>query len=139
MNIPTTGSTFLLPTPKSFLSASFRGFLLFPLLCGVDVSYETPPCNPVLCVPSAQFSLRQVVPDAIQPPPLWSSSSSIPRYLHRHHSLAYVFVFSSQYMPIHLNPLSCTFLDISPTLRRAIHCTHDPGSPFRPLLCLYEI
>ena len=90
---------------------------LFPLLCGVDVSYETPPFRPVLRVLPCQFSLLQVVPGAIQPPPLWSSSPSFPWYLHRHHSLAYVFVFFSQYMtcPYHFNLLSCTFLDISPT------------------------
>ena len=60
---------------------------------------STPPLNPVLRVLPCQFSLRQVVPDALQPPSLWSSSPSFSRYLHRHHSLAYVFVFSSQYMP----------------------------------------
>ena len=75
---------------------------LFPLLCGVDVSYDTPPFSPVLGVLPGQFSLRQVVPDAIQPPLLWYSCPSIPRHLHRHHSLAYAFVFSSQYMPIPL-------------------------------------
>ena len=77
---------------------------LFPLSCGVDVSYETPPSSSVLSVLPGQFFLGQVVPDAIQPPPLWSSSPSFPRHLHRHHSLAYVFVFSSQYVPIPLQP-----------------------------------
>ena len=57
------------------------------------MSYETPPSSSVLSVLPGQFSLGQVVPDAIQPPPLWSSSPSFPRHLHRHHSLAYVFVF----------------------------------------------
>ena len=73
---------------------------LFPLSCGVDVSYETHPSSSVLSVLPGQFSLGQVVPDAIRPPPLWSSSPSFPRHLHRHHSLAYVFVFSSQYSPV---------------------------------------
>ena len=50
-----------------------------------------------------------------KPPPIWSSSPSFPRHLHRHHSLAYVFVFSSQYVPIQLQPTFCTFFDISPT------------------------
>ena len=83
---------------------------LFPLVCVVDVSYETPPFSPVLHVLPRQFSLRQVVLDVIQPPPLWSPSPSFPRHLHPHHSLAYVFVVSSQYMP---TPLQPTFLDIS--------------------------
>ena len=88
----------------------------FPLLCGVDVSYETPPLNSVLRFLPWQFSLRQSIPDVIQPPPLWSSSPSFPRHLHPHHSLAYVFVFPSQYMPMYnFNLLFCTFMDISPT------------------------
>ena len=81
----------------------------FPLLCGVDVSYETPPFSPVLRVLPLQFSLRQIVPDAIHPPPLWTSSPSFSRHLNRHHSLAYVFVFSSQYMPIPLQPIFLHF------------------------------
>ena len=83
---------------------------LFPLLCGVDVSYETPPSRPVLRVLLGQPPLRQVVPDAIQPPPLWSSSPSFPRHLHPHHSLPYVFVFSSRNMPIPLQPTLLHFL-----------------------------
>ena len=79
------------------------------------MSYEMPPFSLVLRVLPGQFSLRQVIPDAIQPPLLWSSSPSIPRHRHRYHSLAYVFVFSSQYVPIIFNLLSCTFLDIAPT------------------------
>ena len=51
---------------------------LFPLLCGVDVSYETPPFSPVLRILSGQFSLRQVVRDAIQPPPLRICQHYIP-------------------------------------------------------------
>ena len=85
----------------------------FPRLCGVDVSYESPPFSPLFL--PGQFSLRQVVPDAIQPHLLRSFSPSFPRHLYHHHSLAYVFVFSSQYMPYHVKLLSCTFLDVSPT------------------------
>ena len=55
--------------------------------------------SPVLRFLPWQSSLRQVVPDVIQPSPLPSSSPSFPRHLHHHHSLAYVFHFSSQYMP----------------------------------------
>ena len=75
---------------------------LFPLLCGVDVSCETPPSRPVLRVLLRQPPLRQVVPDVIHPPPLWSSSPSFPRHLHPQYSLPYVFVFSSRNMPIPL-------------------------------------
>ena len=66
----------------------------FPLLCGVDVSCETPPSRPVLRVLLRQPPLRQIVPDVIHPPPLWSSSPSFPRHLHPQYSLPYVFVFS---------------------------------------------
>ena len=47
----------------------------------------------------------------------WSSSPSFPRHLHRHHSLAYVFVFSSQYMPIPLQPTFLHFLGYFSHLR----------------------
>ena len=87
---------------------------LFPLLCGADVSYETPPFNPVLRVLPGQFSLRQVFPYAIQPPPLWSSFPSFSRHLHRHQYLAYVFVFSSQYITIPLQPTFLNFLGYFP-------------------------
>ena len=40
---------------------------LFPLLCGVAVSCDTPPSRPVLRVLPRQFSLRQVVLNVIQP------------------------------------------------------------------------
>ena len=113
-----------------FLSLSFPH--LFPLLCGVDVSYETPLFCPVLRVLPWQFSLRQVVPDAIQPSPLWSSSPSFPRHLHRHHSLAYVFVFSSQYMPIPLQPTFLHFLGYFFHLR----C---PSNSLFVCLCLQHI
>ena len=81
------------------------------------MSYETPPSSSVLSVLPGQFSLGQVVPDAIQPPPLWSSSPSFPRHLHRHHSLAYVFVFSSEYVPIPLQPTFLYFLGYFSYLR----------------------
>ena len=90
---------------------------MFPLLCGVDIYYETPPFSPGLGVLPGQLSLRQVVSDAIQPPPLWYSSPSIPRHLHRHQSIAYVFVFSSQYMPIPLLPTFVHFLGYLSNLR----------------------
>ena len=75
---------------------------LFALLCGVDVSCETPPSRLVLRVLLWQTLL--------QPPPLWSSYPSFPRHLHPHHSLPYVFVFSSRNMPIPLQPTLLHFL-----------------------------
>ena len=39
----------------------------FPVLCGVNVSYESPPFNPVLRFLPWQFSPRQVGHDVIQP------------------------------------------------------------------------
>ena len=91
----------------------------FPLLCGVDVSYETPPFNPVLRFLPRQFSLRQVVLEVIQPPPLWSSSLSFPGYFIAISLLptySYLFLFSSQYIAhtYHFNLFSCTLFDISP-------------------------
>ena len=83
---------------------------LLSLLCGVDVSNDTPLFNLILRFLPWQFSLRQVVPDVIQPSPLRSSSRSFPRHLRRHHSLAHVFFFSSQYMPILRQPTFSHFL-----------------------------
>ena len=101
------------PIPTRVLKESSSFPHLFPLLCGVDVSYETLPSSPVLCVLPGQFSLRQAVHDTIQPPPIWSSSPSIPRHLHPHHSLAYIFVLSSHYAhttSTFFPALSCIFL-----------------------------
>ena len=47
--------------------------------------------------------------------PLRSSFPSLPRHLHHHHSFTHTLFFSSQYMPIHFNLLSYTFLDTSPS------------------------
>ena len=99
-------------------SSSILPLHLFPLLCGGDVSCETSTSRPVLRVLPCKFSLPQVVPDAIQPLPLWSSSPSFSRDLHPHHSLAYAFVFSSQYMPIPLQPTLLHFLGYFSHLRR---------------------
>ena len=82
---------------------------------GVDVSYETLPVNPALCFIPCQFSLRQVVPDVIQPLALRTFPPSLPRHLYNHHSLAHTFFFSSQYMTIPLQTTFMHFLDISPT------------------------
>ena len=65
---------------------------------GVDVSNDTPLFNLILRFLPWQFSLRQVVPDVIQHPPLRSSSPSLPRHLHHHHPLVHTLFFSSQYI-----------------------------------------
>ena len=82
-------------------------YATFPILCGIDVSYDTLPVNPALCFIPVQFSLRQSVPDVIQPLALRTSSPSLPRHLYHHHSLAHTFFFYSQYMSI---PIQTTFL-----------------------------
>ena len=83
-------------------------YATFPILCGIDVSYDTLPDNPALCFIPVQFSLRQAVPDIIQPLALRTSSPSFPRHLYHHHSLAHTFFFFySQYMSI---PIQTTFL-----------------------------
>ena len=74
------------------------------------ISRPAPPSRPVLRVLLWQPPLRQVVPDAIQPPSLWSSSPSFPRHLHPHHSLPYALGFSSRNMPIPLQPTLLHFL-----------------------------
>ena len=67
-----------------------------------------------------QFSLRQLVPGVIQPPPIWSSPP-FSRHLHHHHYFAYIIIllFSihahTTTTNLHYNILSCTFLDISST------------------------
>ena len=89
---------------------------LFTLLCWVDVSYETPPFNPVLRFLQWQFSLRQVGIDVIHHlrfsfPILPFPGTSI--------TITLLLTYSSSLLntcPYHLNLLSCTFTDISPTL-----------------------
>ena len=106
------------PCYRPFMNLLLLLLHLFTLLCGVNVSCETPPPRQVLRVVSWQFSLRQVVHDAIQPPPLLSPSPSFPRHLHPHHSLAYVFVFSFQNMPIPRHPTLLHFLGYFSHFRR---------------------
>ena len=87
------------------------------LLCGADVSYKAHRLNLGLRFLPWQFSLRQVVLDVIQPPPLWSSPPSFPRHLHRHHSVAHIFFFSFQYIPLPLQPTFQHFLGYFSHLR----------------------
>ena len=90
-----------------------RNGLPFPLYGGS--MFLMLPVNPALCFIPWQLSLRQVVPDVIQPLALRTSSPSLPRHLYHHHSLAHTFFFSSQYMTIPLPTTFMHFLYISPT------------------------
>ena len=79
-------------------------------------SYESPPFSSVMRFLPWQFSLRQVLPDVIQLPPLLSSSLSLLRHIHHHHSSTNKLFFSSQLIPTWTYfPVSPTLLDISPT------------------------
>ena len=83
----------------------------FPILCGVDVSFETLPVNPALCfIP--RIYRRHVVPGVIQPLALRTSSNSLLRHLYHNHSLTHT-VFFSMTMPLQTTFMH--FLDISPT------------------------
>ena len=83
------------------------------ILCGVDVSCETPPMNSVLRF--LLFSLRQFVLDVIQPPPLRSSSPSFPRPPSP--SLACLFFFSGH------TTSTYTFLSFCPARFIPILCS----------------
>ena len=116
----------LLPHLSHFYVASM-------CLMSIHLIKYMPPYNPILRFLPWQFSLRQGVPDVIQPPPLWSSSPSFPRHLHHHHSLVYVF-FSSHHMPIPLQPTFLHFLGYFSHVR----CPSNSGdyrSEFNILMC----
>ena len=83
-------------------SASFPTFMWGRCLIWVD------PILSSLALPPWQFSLRQVIPDAIQTPPPRPSSSYFPWHLH--HCFDHIFFFSSQYMPIPPQPTSLHYL-----------------------------
>ena len=95
----------IVEVPEELLLLFF--LILSHILCEVDVSYETPPFIPVLrflpCNPLSDKSFLML-------------SSHLRFGLHHHHSLAHMFYFLSQYMPI----LFCIFLDI--ILFRALFC-----------------
>ena len=106
----------LLAEYKRYCHVNRNCILSFPILCGVDISYETLTVNPALCYRFLKFSLRQVIPDVIQSLALRTFTPSLPPHLYQHHSLAHTCFFSSQYIvPYHFKLLSCTFLAISPT------------------------
>ena len=111
----------------------------FPLLCGVSVSCETPPLNSVLRFLPRQFSLRQVVPDVIQPSLIRSSSpsfpgTSIPITLWSTYSSS-----SLNTCPYNFNLHSCTFLDVSPTFAVFLMLSFLILSSLFPLICLYNV
>ena len=81
---------------KCFLSPSFR-----PLSCGADVSDQSPPSNPIMCLfPQSPFC--QAVFDAVHPP----HPSSFPSLF------THLLVFSSHTCPYHFKLLPCTLLAI---------------------------
>ena len=87
---------------KCFLSPSFR-----PLSCGADVSDQSPPSNPIMCLfPQSPFC--QAVFDAVHPP----HPSSFPSLF------THLLVFSSHTCPYHFKLLPCTLLAIYP-----FHCS----------------
>ena len=90
---------------KYFSSASFPTFLWGWCVLW-DASIYTGLTRPPVTILSPQ-----VVPDVIQPHPLWSSSPSFPRHFHPHISLSCLRIRR----PYHFNQLSCTLLDISST------------------------
>ena len=97
----------LLAEYKRYCHVNRNCLLSFPILCGVDVSYETLTVNPALCYRFLKFSLRQVIPDVIQPLALRTFTPPLPPHPYHHHSLAHTCFFSSQYITI---PLQTTFL-----------------------------
>ena len=99
----------LLAEYKRYCHVNRNCLLSFPILCGVDVSYETLTVNPALCYRFLKFSLHQVNPDVIQPLALRTFTPSLPPHPYQHHSIAHTMscFFSSQYITI---PLQTTFL-----------------------------
>ena len=86
------------------------------------------------CASCPDNSLRQIVTDVVQPPPIWSSSPCLPRHLHHHHSLAHILFSVVNTCPYHFNLLSCTSVDISSTFVVApIHNSVQLGDSTHPL------
>ena len=56
----------------------FFSFILFPLLCGVDVRLHTPPCSTVVHIISRQSLIFDIVLHFVQPSSLRSSSLPCP-------------------------------------------------------------
>ena len=60
----------------------FFSFILFPLLCGVDVRWHTSPCSTVVHIISRQSLLFDVILYFVQPSSFRSSSLPSPLYFH---------------------------------------------------------
>ena len=82
----------------------FFSFILFPLLCGVDVRRHTPPCSSVIHIISRQSLLFDVILHFVQPSSLRSSSLPSPLYFHYHCPPSCVVFLSSHHMPVPLQP-----------------------------------
>ena len=85
--------------------------ILFPLLCGINV---TLPCSTVVHVISGQSLLFDIIPHSIQQTSV--RPSSLPSHLYFHfHRLLPIWCCSLLIIcPYHLNLLSWTFFEISP-------------------------
>ena len=91
----------------------FFSFILFPLLCGVDILWHTPPCSTVVHIISRQSPLFDVILNFVQPSSLRSSSLPSPLYFHYHRPPSYVVFISSHHMSIPLQPSFLYFLCLS--------------------------
>ena len=83
-------------------------FILFPLLCGVDVRWHSPPSSTVVHITGRQSLLFDVILYFVQPSSLRPSSIPCSLYFHFHRPPSYAVLLSSHHMPIPLQPL---FLD----------------------------
>ena len=107
---------FVFSFPFSYLSFFFFfffffSFILFPILCGVDVRWHTPPCSTTVHFISRQSLLFDIILYFVLGLPLF-----LPNVLHFHRPPSYVVVLPSHHMPIPHQPFSWTLVVISPTL-----------------------
>ena len=86
----------------------FFSVILFPLLCGFDVRWHTPPCSTVVHIISRQSLLFDIILYCVQPSSLSFLSSLFPVFQY-HRPPSYVVVLSSHHMPIPPLPLSLLF------------------------------
>ena len=91
----------------SFWCCSIRSLLhphLFPFVCGVGDSDQSPTHMPVLCLHARQSLLSQVTLVAVHPPSL-SSPLSSPLHIYPHQSFTQmVFLFSSHFISVPFCP-----------------------------------
>ena len=93
--------------PATPESSFFLSFIWFPLLCGFDVRWHTPPCSTVVHIISRQSLLFDVILYFVQPSSLMSSSLPSPLYCHYHRPPSHVVFISFHHMSI---PLQHSFL-----------------------------